>query len=234
MNLDRNQFSIFLRTSAAKVLPVGGKGLWTTVAVVSLMVTFGSRSEAAFKTVIDGISVSYSGDGADAYYDSTDNTLTVAVTQSGGSLNILVGPNAYLAWGSYVDVYILADSATLKSINIKGSVSCTPFIAGQVNYVTKFALLNGVVGDTDYYGQDFGLGMVSISNPVSISLKNSYTTAQLFGYANPIATPTPLSGAHPLSAGSPAENVASAKNHVTTTGQVDKLSLIQRFQATPR
>ncbi|MBI3853264.1 MAG: hypothetical protein HY298_23690 [Verrucomicrobia bacterium] len=217
-----------------KPLSTGTKGLWLAVVIVSLMLAFASRSEAGFKTVIDGISVSYSGDGANAYYDPNDGTLTVAVSQSGGSLNIIVGPNAYLAWGTYTDIYILADGATLKSINIKGALNCTPFVAGQVNYVTKFTLLGGVVGDTDYYGQDFGLGMVSSAIPVSISLKKSYATAQLFGYPNATARPEPLSAAPPASGERLTQDSQSTKNYTTSTAVIDKRSLIERLQATPR
>jgi hypothetical protein len=81
----------------------------------------------------------------------------------------------------------MADAATLKSIKIKGSDTCTPFVCGQVNYVGTFSLQNGVVGDTDFYGLDFGLGMVSPLQPTKIAIKNGYATAQMFGFAYKLA-----------------------------------------------
>jgi hypothetical protein len=142
-----------------------------------------TRSEAAYQDVVGGVKVSYSGD-AVAYYDSTDGTLTVVVLSSHGSLTISVGPDAHLDWGNYVDIYIMADNRTLKSISIKGQPACTAYVCGEVWYVSKFALSHGVVGNTLYYGTGFGLGMGSNYIPSSISLRNSYMTAQLFGYSN--------------------------------------------------
>jgi hypothetical protein len=159
------------------------KMLWSVAIIVLLLMTLVNRAEASFKTVVGGITVSYSGAGS-AYFDSTDGTLTIEINSSGGNLLVSVGSTANASWGNYVDVYILADNATLNSINIKGSTTCTPYICGEVWYVSKFTLSNGVVGDTLYYGWDFGLGMGANTIPSSISLKNSYATAQLFGYPN--------------------------------------------------
>jgi hypothetical protein len=153
--------------------------------VTCLMLGSASRSLAAgYKAVIDGITVSYSLPGATAYYDPDDNTLTVYVTQSGGSLNVTVGPTAFSIWGNSVDIYILANGMSFKSISIKGTPSCWPFICGDIYYTGKFALLNGVIGNTITYGPDFGLGAASTAITPSISLKYSWTTAQLLGYPN--------------------------------------------------
>jgi hypothetical protein len=139
--------------------------------------------QASYKTILGGVTVSYSGD-AIAYFDSNDGTLTVRVLTGGGNLLVSVGPSAPVTWGEGVDIYILADDQTLKSINIKGSPYCTPYVCGDVWYVSKFSLSLGVVGNTIYYGGNYGLGMGSMYIPTSISLKNSYATAQLFGYPN--------------------------------------------------
>src|ERR1041385_2508693 len=103
--------------------------------VACLMIGFTGRSLAAgYKTVIGGITVAYSLPGASAYYDADDNTLTISVSQSGGSLNVTVGSTAYATWGSTMDIYILAGNASFKSISIKGTPSCWPFICGDVYY----------------------------------------------------------------------------------------------------
>ena len=174
MNLSRNTFS-----TAGHIR----KTLWVT-ALLTLMLTFAGRAYAGYKTNIYGVLVSYSGIGANAYYNINDNTLTVEVTESGGTLNITVGPDAPDVWGNFVDIHIVAGAVTLKAINIKGTIDCTPYVAGQVDFVGKFSLLNGVVGNTEAYGLNYGLGMVSLYIPFTISLKNSYCTAQLFGYPN--------------------------------------------------
>ena len=153
--------------------------------VAFLMIGFTGRSLAAgYKTVIGGITVSYSLQGASAYYNTNDNTLTISVSQSGGNLNVTVGSTAYGTWGSSVDIYIAADNTSFKSISIKGTPSCWPYIAGDVYYTSKFTLFDGVVGNTVYYGADYGLGAASTAVTSSISLKNSWTTAQLLGYPN--------------------------------------------------
>jgi hypothetical protein len=142
-----------------------------------------SRSEASFKQVIGGVTVSYSGDGT-AYHDPDDGTITISLTSNDGTLNVTVGPDALASWGSYVDIYILADSVALKGINIKGTVACRPYVCGNVGYVSKFSMVLGVVGNTNYYGVNYGLGMGSDYVPGTVTLKNSYTTAQLLGYLN--------------------------------------------------
>jgi hypothetical protein len=150
-----------------------------------LFIASAGRSLAAgYKTIIGGITVSYSLPGASAYWDTNDNTLTISIGQSGGSLSVSVGSTAYASWGNGVDIYILADNASFKSISIKGTPACWAYVCGDVYYTSKFAMTDGVVGNTLAYGPDFGLGMAAPSAPTSISLKNSWTTAQLLGYPN--------------------------------------------------
>src|SRR5437667_2180457 len=128
--------------------------------VVALIIFAASQCHAGYKNVIGGITVTYSGDGAEAYYDPNDGTLTISVTESGGSLKVTAGPEAPATWGGYADVYILADNAVFKSIAFKGSPSVLLYLTGQVFYVGKFSLTYGVVGSTDSY-PDQGVGMVS-------------------------------------------------------------------------
>jgi hypothetical protein len=188
------------------------------------LVVAASRSDAAYKTVNGGITVSYSGDGASAYYDSSDGTLTIEITQGGGSLKVTVGPTANATWGDYVDIYISADNADLKSISIKGSATCTPYLCGQVNYASKFNLTGGVVGDTDYYGQDFGLGSISDTVTVSIGMKYSYTTAQLFGYAYPVSSVAQIA-----STGDAFQPMPKTNRHESAV--IDKRELTKRIQS---
>lgn len=161
-----------------------GHSFGIAMAVSCFLLLSAARSEASYKTVIGGITVSYSGY-AVAYYDSTDDTLTVEIDSSGGSLNISVGSTASSYWGSYVDVYINAPGYVMKSMSIKGNAYCTPYVCGNIYYVDKFSLSGGVVGGTDYYGRDFGLGMTSNYIPTAVSMKYSYALAQIFGYSNP-------------------------------------------------
>jgi hypothetical protein len=155
------------------------------IAACVLFASAGRSLAAGYKTVMGGITVSYSLPGAVAYYDTNDNTLTISVSQSGGSLNVTIGSTAYASWGNGVDIYILAGSTTFKSISIKGTPSCWPYVCGDIFYTAKFSLFDGVVGNTVYYGMNFGLGAASTAITPSISLKNSWTTAQLLGYPNP-------------------------------------------------
>jgi hypothetical protein len=176
-----------------KKLSIGCSTLKTALVYIALILGLFfagiNRCEATIRTNIGGITISYSGTAGSAYFDPTDETLTIEIPYPSGSvpgsLTVTVGPDAPATWSSAVDIYILADDATFKSINIKGTELCTPFICGNVDYCSKFALLSGVIGSTASYGPDFGLGIFSsFAPPVTISLKNSYTTAQLFGFPN--------------------------------------------------
>jgi hypothetical protein len=157
--------------------------LWLSAIVTVFLLALANQAEAAFKTVVGGVTVSYSGSGA-AYFDADDGTLTVRIDSDGGNLVVTVGSTASASWGSGVDVYILANNAVLNSISVKGNSTCIAYVCGDVWYVKKFSLSLGVIGDTIFYGVDFGLGMGAQSVPATISMKNSYATAQLFGYPN--------------------------------------------------
>ncbi len=207
-----------------------GSGLRFAGLAVTLLLVFAGRSEAKFKSEVGGVTITYSNDGAAAYFDPNDGTLTVEVSGSGGSLRIVVGSSAYFSWGGEVDIYILADSASLKSITIIGSPFCTPFVCGQVGYVDKFSMKNGVVGDTAYYGQDFGLGMVSLGNPMKVTLTNGYATAQMFGfeYTGDAVAPQSTVGEQPMAP------VIAGKHHQRGHASADKQASIGRLQAAAR
>jgi len=171
------------------------------VLVVAFLGALTAPGDAKYKAVIGGITVSYSNDGATAFFDPDDGTLTILVAQSGGSLNVVVSATAFFSWGSFVDIYIVADDAVMHSIKIKSTGACVPFVCGQVGYVQTFSLTNGVVGDTETYGQDFGLGMVFLSDPAKISIQQGYATAQVLGFQHPengLAAQKSLSAHHKL------------------------------------
>jgi hypothetical protein len=203
------------------------KGICGLILAAAMLLASTNPSEAKSKIIVGGVTVSFSGNGLLAYYYEPDGTLSIEVpAQTGGSLTITVGSTAYLSWGNFVDIYLLADFASLKSITVKGHATCTPFVVGQVGFVNKFALSKGVIGGTDYYGVDFGLGMVSPFIPSAISLKQSYTTAQLFGY--------PYEYVRPANAGRAAGSADAA-----ATGEAvihkreaspEKAALIRRIQ----
>jgi hypothetical protein len=179
MNGDLKKLSIGRSTSKTALVYIA--------LVLGLVFAGINRCEATIRTNIMGVTISYSGIGL-AYFDTSDQTVTIEVPYASGSvpgsLTVTVGPDAPNLAGSAVDIYILADNATFKSINIKGTELCTPFVCGNVDYCSKFALLSGVIGSTASYGPDFGLGAFSSNVSATIALKNSYTTAQLFGFPN--------------------------------------------------
>jgi hypothetical protein len=158
--------------------------------VAMILLLAAQTATAGYKASIFGITVSCSSVAADAYYDPNDNTLTVDVAGS-ASLSIVVTPLAALDWGQYADIYIVGDTANLTVLSIKGTATCVPFVCGNVGYVKTFLLNGGVVGDTDTYGLDFGLGMVSAYSPASISMKKSCATAQVLGYSTAAAATAP-------------------------------------------
>jgi hypothetical protein len=182
------------------------RSLWTRCATACLTLLLAASLHASYKASVGGVNVSYSGDSAEAYYDAFDDTLTIVVSGTGGSLNVTVTADANANWGSYVDIYIAGDSANLKSITIKGNATCVPFLCGQVGYVTKFTLQGGVVGNTDYYGLDFGLGNYSQNTPSGINLKYAVTTAQVLGYRYTSALAAPEAAASPKARTTPAKN----------------------------
>ena len=151
-----------------------------TVLAVSLA---SGAAHAGFKVTIEGVSVSYSGDGADAYYDAVDGTLTIVIDESGGSLKIKGGSECVSSplWDGFVDVYLVAGDAVLSSISIKGTPDCEFFLAGTVDYVQKLSITSGFVGDLTCYPLSFGLYANSVALPKSISIKNGWAEAPVLG-----------------------------------------------------
>jgi len=111
---------------------------------------------------VGGIKVTYSKPGFEAYHDQDDDTLTIRITQGGGSLNVKATPAAIYYWGSECDVYLWGmPGVDIKNIKLKGYIGdydyCVLYVCGYVHYVKKFTLQYGAVGYTWYYGRDFGL-----------------------------------------------------------------------------
>lgn len=183
---------------------------------------------AGYKAEIGGVTVSYSKAGASAYYDERDATLTVAIGESGGKLKVQVGPSASLSWGNYVDIYILADGASPKSIKITGSDSCTPFVVGEVFYVNTVTLVDGVVGGTDFYGPLFGLAVTSGLDPSKMVLKRSFTTAPLAWVTPAIEESAPAE--QKVSPVQPSSALGAASKRVVLRPTVAKQRMIQRVQ----
>jgi hypothetical protein len=125
---------------------------------------------------VGGILVGYSNPLFDAYWDSFDDTLTVEVLMSGGPLVIKATEIAPIFWGPYCDVYILADFANITTVKLKGHDMCPLYVCGYVDFANKFILKNGVVGNTDYWGPDFGLYRDSLFGPKKIAMKWGYST----------------------------------------------------------
>ena len=130
---------------------------------------------------MDDIKVSYSKPGCLAYYNSSDGTLTIEISESDGNLKVICGKEAYLNWGDYCDIYIDAPDASLKTINLKGRPETQLHVCGEVGYVQNFVLKYGSVGDTDYYGPEIGLYNISLEVPKKINIKWGWTTAPLLG-----------------------------------------------------
>jgi hypothetical protein len=196
------------------------------LSLVAMTLLAAQTATAGYKAVVFGVTVSCSSLAADAYYDSGDNTLTVDVAGS-ASLNIVVTPSAAAAWGEYVDIYIVGDTASLTTLSIKGTATCIPFVCGNVGYVKTFLLNGGVVGDTDTYGLDFGLGMVSSYSPASISMKRSCATAQVLGYSTAAAATVPtVNGQDPA-----APQVKAGKVKASDNATAQKQALIGRVRA---
>jgi hypothetical protein len=66
-------------------------------------------------------------------------------------------------------------------MNLKGRPETQLHVAGEVASVEKFKLKYGSVGDTDFYGSDFGLGCTSLVPPTKILIKWGWATAPMLG-----------------------------------------------------
>jgi len=161
--------------------------------LAALAVSFvAGAAHAGFKVTIEGVSVSYSRDGADADYDPVDRTLTIVIDESGGSLKIKGGSECVSSplWDGFVDVFLVAGDAVLNSISIKGTPDCEFFLAGEVDYVQKLSITSGFVGDLLCYPLSFGLYANSLVLPKSISIKNGWAEGPVLG-TPPVELPDP-------------------------------------------
>jgi PKD repeat protein len=127
------------------------------------------------------ITVSYSEPGCVAYFNETDGTLTIQVTDSDGDLLVKCGAEAYLDWGDHCDIYIDAPTASINPINLKGRPETQLYVCGEVYYAKRFKLKYGCVGDTGHYGEEFGLVNTSLEVPNKILIKWGWTTAPVLG-----------------------------------------------------
>ena len=141
----------------------------------------GDETKAAYTFEYGDVKVLYSLPGCEAFYNDTDGTLTIQVTESDGNLTVKCGEEAYLEWDDRCDVYIDAPAASINTINLKGRLETQLHVCGEVSYVKNFKLKYGCVGDTDFYGEDYGLGCTSLALPNKIKIKWGWTTAPLLG-----------------------------------------------------
>lgn len=161
----------------AKKAGVGG----TMAIALSLFLALGFGPAWAGTIVVDGIKVTYPY-GFDAYYDASDNTLTIVILDEGGNLNVKALPWASIYWGSYVDVYLFADCAYVPSVSFKGRWDLYFYITGQVGELYKLSINNGFVGGTDFYGTQ-GLGRGYPPVPQSINIKKGCAFGSVLGEA---------------------------------------------------
>jgi hypothetical protein len=140
------------------------------------------ETKAAYTVDINGVKVRYSKPGCVAFANDTDDTLTIQITQSGGNLVVKCGPDAYAYWGECCDFYIDAPDASINNMILKGRPETQLHVCGEVGNVKNFKLKYGCVGDTDHYGEDFGLFQEEpIELPNKILIKWGWTTAPLLG-----------------------------------------------------
>ncbi len=107
--------------------------------------------------------------------------MTIQITEGGGDLLVKCGEAAYLVWGDYCDVYIDAPDASIKNMILKGNLETQLHVCGEVEYVGNFKLKYGCVGDTEFFGEDIGLGCTSLILPNKILIKWGWSTAPVLG-----------------------------------------------------
>jgi hypothetical protein len=139
---------------------------------------------------VGGVKVQYSKTGGmDAYYNAGDDTLTIVLSESGGTLVVTATADAPLNWGSYVDTVIFGFGVDVKNIILKGRTDAPFFVAGEMNHCDRFMVKNGFVGGTDYYGDT---GLYSDSGGISTSIKifNGVAIGPVFVYASAAVAPS--------------------------------------------
>jgi hypothetical protein len=139
------------------------------------------ETKAAYVTEVYGVKVRYTKPGCAASYNDDDSTLTIQITESGGDLLVKCGEEAYVAWGDYCDLLISAPDASINTVILKGNLETQLHVVGNVGYVNNFKLKYGCVGDTQFYGEEIGLGCTSLELPNKILIQWGWTTAPVLG-----------------------------------------------------
>jgi len=139
------------------------------------------ETKAAYVAEIYGVKVRYTKPGCEAFYNDTDGTLTIQITDTGGDLLVKCGEEAYVAWGDYCDLLISAPDASINTMILKGNLETQLHVVGNIGYVKNLKLKYGCVGDTEFYGRETGLGCTSLEVPNKILIKWGWTTAPVLG-----------------------------------------------------
>jgi hypothetical protein len=177
--------------------------------VLAVVVAVPGLARAGYKTVVGGVSVSYSKLDAEAFYDPDDDTLTIFVYESGGSLKVTARTDCNTFWGGAVDVFIQTlEDVVLSSISLKGRTDCAFFVGGFVGGASKLTASLSVIGLLDAYEPDFGLFTYQLIIPKSISIKNGVA-------AGPVLLYDPAAATARSAGGPPAGKVGS---RTTTSG----------------
>jgi hypothetical protein len=144
---------------------------------VLAMVLLGSATMAAsYNATVTGMKVYISSAGR-AYWDSEDDTVTVQPYLDGCTIRVNTTTQGTSIWGTYCDLFIYADDVIVKSLSVTGTKNKTSFwVTGQTYDCRSFTSSYAHIGGTDYYGDDYGLGMESATiaywgYPTSITLK---------------------------------------------------------------
>jgi len=96
-------------------------------------------------------------------------------------LTVKCGEEAYASWGDFCDIYIDAPDASIKTMILKGTPETQLHVCGQVGHVENFKLKYGCVGDTEHYGEDFGLYNTWLGLPNKILILWGWATAPVLG-----------------------------------------------------
>jgi hypothetical protein len=174
-------------------------------AIILLVICTGAEA-AGYKTEVLGIKVSYSLPGCFAFYDVVDDTITINITQSGGRLKVTPGKTATFWWPEgWSDIFINAAGMHLAKMSFTGKPSTLLFVCGQVgSCLNFFAIKNGAVGATDFYGLLVGLEATTFMASRKIIVKNGLVTGSLLGpplgflvLSSPVPGPSSAPGVEP-------------------------------------
>jgi len=140
-----------------------------------------AETKAQYAVDIDGVKVRYTQPGCLAYIDPSTGMPTIEISDSDGILTVKCGEEAYASWGDFCDIYIDAPDASIKTMILKGTPETQLHVCGQVGHVENFKLKYGCVGDTEHYGEDFGLYNTWLGLPNKILILWGWATAPVLG-----------------------------------------------------